>query len=130
MYDIYRSCSAIFFFGTPHQGANAATYGEMIGRVVGALPLSPSVYKEVLYGLKPNGEKISSVVGRFNDVLDRQIPERENILIYSFQEGKPLAGLAGFDGKVRANFKNSQHTSPYFSFRLSPIPPHTSTERA
>jgi hypothetical protein len=40
--DVSLSCTAIVFFGTPHQGANAAAYGEVLANVVGALPLSPS----------------------------------------------------------------------------------------
>ena len=54
-----QSCSAIFFFGTPHRGSSAARYGEILSNIVGALPGGFSLYKEILRGLKPNGEKLS-----------------------------------------------------------------------
>lgn len=93
------------FFGTPHQGANAAAYGEMLANLVGALPLFPSVYKEVLRGLKPDGEKLSNVTADFNDQLSKEMPAANKIQLYSFREGKPLTNLKKFDGKVGADVK-------------------------
>lgn len=95
-----QSCFAIFFFGTPHRGSNAARYGEILGSVIGALPSGISIYKEVLRGLKPNGEKLSLVEGDFNLLLDKNIPADQKIQIYSFQEGKAVTSLKLFDGKV------------------------------
>lgn len=95
-----QSSYAIFFFGTPHRGSSAARYGEILSNVVGALPGGPSMYKEVLRGLKPNGEKLSLVEGDFNQLLNRHIPADEKIQIYSFQEGKPLNSVKLGDGKV------------------------------
>lgn len=109
--DLSLSCSAIIFFGTPHQGANAAAYGEMVGSIVGALPLFPSVYKEVLHGLKPDSEKLSNVTTDFNDLLNRDVPADSKIQIYSFREGKPLTNLKKFDGKVGCCSPNPAVTS-------------------
>ena len=102
--DVSESCFAIFFFGTPHRGANAAAYGEIMSNVVGFLPGGPSVYKEILRGLKPDGEKLSNVEKDFNDILNKDIRPGEKLKIYSFQEGKPVSGVKGFDGKVTRTY--------------------------
>lgn len=105
MKDVSLSCTAIFFFGTPHQGANAAAYGDMLANLVGALPLFPSVYREVLRGLRPDGEKLSNVTADFNDLLNKEMPAANKIQLYSFREGKPLTNLKKFDGKVGVEMK-------------------------
>ena len=91
---------AIIFFGTPHLGANAARYGEMLSNIIGSLPGGLSIYKEVLRGLKPDGEKLSNINADFNDTLNTNVPAQEKIQIYNFQEGKPISGVKLFDGKV------------------------------
>ncbi|KFZ23237.1 hypothetical protein V502_02285 [Pseudogymnoascus sp. VKM F-4520 (FW-2644)] len=98
--DVSNCTFAIIFFGTPHPGANAARYGEIVSNIVGSLPGGFSVYKEVLRGLKPDGEKLSNINADFNDVLNKNIPAQEKIQIYNFQEGKPISSVKFFDGKV------------------------------
>lgn len=98
--DVGKYTFAIIFFGTPHLGASAARYGEMVSNVVGSLPGGLSVYKEVLRELKPDGEKLSNVNADFNDVLNKNVPAPDKIQIYSFQEGKPISSVKFFDGKV------------------------------
>ncbi len=98
--DVSKCTFAIIFFGTPHLGANAARYGEIVSNVVGSLPGGFSVYKEGLRGLKPDGEKLSNVNADFNDVLNKNVPAHGKIQIYSFQEGKPISSIKVFDGKV------------------------------
>ena len=98
--DVSKYTFAIMFFGTPHLGANAARYGEMVSNVVGSLPGGLSVYKEVLRGIKPDGEKLSNINADFNDILNLNIPAQEKIQIYSFQEGKPISSVKALDGKV------------------------------
>ncbi|KEF54771.1 uncharacterized protein A1O9_09213 [Exophiala aquamarina CBS 119918] len=95
-----QSCSAIFFFGTPHRGSSAARYGEILSNIVGALPGGFSLYKEILRGLKPDGEKLSLVEGDFNQLLNQNIPAHEKIQLYSFQEGKGLSSIKHLDGKI------------------------------
>jgi hypothetical protein len=95
-----QSCRAIFFFGTPHHGSSAARYGEILTNVVGALPGGFSMYKEVLRGLKSNGEKLSLVEGDFNQLLNQNIPADEKIQLFSFQESKGLSSMKLLDGKV------------------------------
>ena len=101
--DLATSCFAIIFFGTPHLGANAAVYGEMVATIVGSLPGGVSVYKEILRGLQPDGEKLSNVNADFNDLLNKAVPADQKIKIYSFQEGKPISSVKRFDGKVGSN---------------------------
>lgn len=101
MQDVALSCRYIMFFGTPHQGATIASYGEMLAAVVGALPLAPSTYKEILHGLQPDSEKLSSVTATFNNLLDSKLSESEKIFLYSFMEGMPMTNLNMPGGKVR-----------------------------
>ena len=108
--DISKCTFAIIFFGTPHLGANAARYGEMVSNVVGSLPGGLSVYKEVLRGLKPDGEKLANVNADFNDVLNKNVPAQDKIQIYSFQEGKPISSVKFFDGKVNVFSSNEAGT--------------------
>lgn len=101
-----QSCSAIFFFGTPHRGSSAAGYGKILSSVVGALPGGPSVYKELLRSLQFEGEKLSQVEADFNQLLNQNLPADEKIQLYSFQEGKPLTPVNLFDGKVVPDFSS------------------------
>jgi len=96
--DLGHSCPAIVFFGTPHLGANAAVYGDMVASIVSAI--GPSVYKDVLRGLKPDGEVLSNINTDFNDLLNKNIPPEQKIQIFSFQEGKGMTSIGKFDGKV------------------------------
>lgn len=100
MSDIYSSCHAIVFFGTPHRGASSAELGSMVANVVSVLPGSPSVYKDLLRNLRPDSEKLVSIIRDFNDILLRNAPASEKIQIYSFQEGKGYAAINIFDHKV------------------------------
>lgn len=79
--DVGKYTFAIIFFGTPHLGASAARYGEMVSNLVGSLPGGLSVYKEVLRGLRPDGEKLSNVNADFNDVLNMNVPALDKIQI-------------------------------------------------
>ena len=96
--DLGHSCPAIVFFGTPHLGANAAVYGDIVASIVSAI--GPSVYKDVLRGLKPDGEVLSNINTDFNDLLNKNIPPEQKIQIFSFQEGKGITSVSKFDGKV------------------------------
>lgn len=101
MQDVALSCRYMMFFGTPHQGATIASYGEMLAAAVGALPLAPSTYKEILHGLQPDSEKLSSVTATFNNLLDSKRSESDKIFLYSFMEGMPMTNLNMPGGKVR-----------------------------
>jgi len=96
--DLGHSCPATIFFGTPHLGASAAVYGEIVANVVGAIGVS--VYKELLRGLKPDGEVLANINTDFNDLLNKSIPPEQKIQIFSFQEGKGITSIGQFDGKV------------------------------
>ncbi|KIX93516.1 uncharacterized protein Z520_10694 [Fonsecaea multimorphosa CBS 102226] len=97
--DISRSSVAIFFFGTPHHGSDAAKYGEYLGKILETCGVG--VNKQILRGLQRNGEKLSSVERDFNDLINKPIPASEKLQICSFQEGKTVTGLKFFPiGKV------------------------------
>ena len=101
MQEVANFCRAIFFFGTPHLGANAADWAIVFSNIVGAIPLGVSTYKEILRGLAPDSEKLDNLARDFNDILNADIPFEQKIRIFSFQEGKGMAGLVKFDGKAR-----------------------------
>lgn len=90
----------LFFFGTPHRGASSAELGSMVANAVSVLPGGPSVYKRLLRNLRPDSEKLVSIIRDFNDILSRNAPASEKIQIYSFQEGKGYAAINIFDHKV------------------------------
>jgi hypothetical protein len=98
--DVSRSCFAVFFFGTPHRGSYAATYGKTLSNAVGAWLFSPDIYTEVLSQLQPGAEKLSMVERNFNSFLDEDRPSAEKVQIYSFYEVKGLSSLKLFNGKV------------------------------
>lgn len=100
MQQVYNQCRAIFFFGTPHLGAKAGEWGELITNIFGVMPIPVSTYSEVLHGLSPDSEKLEMVTKDFNDILDAEVPDEKRIKICSLREGRGLSGLKLFDGKV------------------------------
>ena len=98
--EVAKSCRAIFFFGTPHRGADAADWGLLLSNIIGTIPPGPSTYKEILKGLSPDSEKLDNLARDFNDILNATVSIEQKIKIFSFQEGKGMTGLARFDGKV------------------------------
>lgn len=106
MQEVANSCRAIFFFGTPHSGADAAEWGIVLSNIVGTIPLGPSTYKEILRGLSPDSEKLDNLTRDFNDILNADIPIQQKIKIFSFQEGKGMTGVARFDGKVSMRLRS------------------------
>ncbi|KAI1608488.1 hypothetical protein EDD36DRAFT_423386 [Exophiala viscosa] len=97
--DISDACTAIFFFGTPHRGSDAAKYGARMGMVLEILGFE--VNKTILEALRREGEKLSAVERDFNDLLNEPVPPSEKIQICSFREGRSLTGLNYFPvGKV------------------------------
>ena len=98
MRDLGQPCQAIIFFGTPHLRANAAEYGDMVAGIVGALGWR--VYRNVLRGLKPDGEVVASINMDFYDLLNRSTPTEQKIQILSFQESIGVAFGGWFDRQV------------------------------
>ncbi|KAI1620300.1 hypothetical protein EDD37DRAFT_613048 [Exophiala viscosa] len=95
--DISDSCTAMFFFGTPHRGTDAARYGVKLGMASEVLGLY--INKSILRALQRNGEYLSAIERDFNDLLNDPIPPSEKIQICSFQEGRALTGLRFFPVK-------------------------------
>ena len=94
------SCVAIMFFGTPHQGASAATLGKIVSNLVSILPLAPSMSTKLLGALRPDSEKLEQVLLDFNGVLDQQASTTSQMQLYSFREGLGYSKIKGFDSKV------------------------------
>lgn len=93
--DIVASCRAIVFMGTPHLGADAAAWGEVLSNIVGALPGAPSTETRVLRGLQPESELLDRITRNFNRLLDGN-----KIRICTVQEGRGLTGIQGASSKV------------------------------
>lgn len=113
--DISDSCSAIFFFGTPHRGSDAARYAVILGTALELMGLQ--VNKSILRALQHNSETLSAIEGDFNDRLNEPIPASEKIQICSVQEGRSLTGVKLFPVK-----KVNTSTSKIFVPFLTPLP--------
>lgn len=100
MQDMSRACRAIFFFGTPHHGADMADWGAVLSNIIGSIPGGPSVFEKVLRGLAPDSEKLELVTRDFNDILNENVPVNEKIQICSVQEGSGMTRLNLVDQKV------------------------------
>lgn len=99
--DLGLSCRHIFFFGTPHLGAEIASWGEMLRCIIAAVPGGPSTYPEILRGLSPDSETMDNINRRFNDLLnDSTVPVADKIHICSFQECAGPGNARGLGGKV------------------------------
>lgn len=100
--DIVTSCQAVVFMGTPHLGADAADWGEMLSNIVGALPGGPSTNSRVLRGLQPESEILDRITRNFNRLLtDNQIR------ICTVQEGQGMTGVRGASNKVCYRLKHN-----------------------
>ena len=104
MQEVARYCRAIFFFGTPHLGANVAEWGVVLSNIVKAIPGGPKIYKGILDGLGPASEKLQGLTKDFNDFLDTE----QRIKICSLQEGRGMTSVSGFGDKVSALPSKSQ----------------------
>jgi hypothetical protein len=98
--DLFSSCHAIIFMGTPHLGAEVAAWGTTMSNVVGALPGGFSTYSGVLRGLEPDSESLYTITRRFNEILNRAIPDCDKIQICSVQEGLGMSSIKGAGSKV------------------------------
>jgi len=96
--DLGQSCQAIIFFGTPHLGPNATEYGDKVAGFVDVL--RRRVSRNVLRGLKPDGEVVASINMDFYDLLNRSTPTEQKIQILSFQESIGVAFGGWFDRQV------------------------------
>lgn len=98
--DLKRSCHAIIFMGTPHQGANIASWGNTLVNIVGALPGGFSTDNRVVRELAPEGEVLSNISRRFNEYLSEYLLPREKIQICSVQEGRGKSSVKGIGDKA------------------------------
>lgn len=102
--DLFPSCQAIVFMGTPHAGADIAAWGTWTSNIVGALPGGITTYSKVLQGLQPDSETLYAITRRFNEILNQSIPDAEKIQICSVQEGKGMSSVKGASSKVCYSF--------------------------
>ncbi|KAH0035178.1 hypothetical protein KCU78_g2096, partial [Aureobasidium melanogenum] len=104
--DLFSSCRAIIFMGTPHLGAEVAAWGTMMSNIVGALPGGFSTYSGVLRGLEPDSETLYTITRSFNAILNRAIPDCDKIQICSVQEGLGMSSIKGAGSKVVPDYSS------------------------
>ena len=95
--DVGESCSAIFFFGTPHQGADIAAWGDLVRGVIRVLPGGPSTYNGLLKDLEPDSRLLAVIARNFNARLLRD----NKIRVCSIQEGRGMTRTNIGNTKVR-----------------------------
>jgi len=122
--DLFSSCQAIVFMGTPHVGADIAAWGTWTSNIVGALPGGFATYSKVLEDLKPESQTLYSISRRFNEILNQPIPSSEKIQICSVQEGKGMSSVKGASSKVCYSFPWSSELTESRWF-LIPLPSST-----
>ncbi len=100
---VLDSTFALVFFGTPHRGsANYTDFGRYVARV-GSL-LTMSRYNDnIIRNLAPNTEILTRLRHDFDRTYNYMV---ENNIFESstFQEGKGLSSLPGFQDKVHPLF--------------------------
>lgn len=98
--DVLSSCRAIIFMGTPHLGAGAAFWGTIMSDILGALPGGFATNRKIVAGLELDSEILDNISKRSNEILDRHVPERDEIQICSVQEGLGMTSIKGAGSKV------------------------------
>ncbi|KAH8796346.1 hypothetical protein BGZ57DRAFT_746706, partial [Hyaloscypha finlandica] len=93
--EIYSSCEAIIFFGTPHRGSGAAKWAVLLGNIASAAQFDTNI--GIARDLDPSGgsDKLEELRRDFNDIL-----EEGKIKIHTFQEAFGIAGLKIVSSKI------------------------------
>jgi hypothetical protein len=85
--EILQSCTGIVFMGTPHRGADLASWGALLSRLVNTMTLSSAVRTDLLRDLKTRSKTLQ--------IISRQFVQRGNrINIVSFYERKATRSLS------------------------------------
>ncbi len=93
----------IVFLGTPHCGSTYAAWEEIAGNLA-QLALHDS-HKKIIGTLEVNSEVLDNIHEEFKSIV-----HQASIKVHSFQEGRGMSGIKGFDGKV--NVKISCYVTP------------------
>jgi pimeloyl-ACP methyl ester carboxylesterase len=93
--EIYLSCEAIIFFGTPHRGSGLAKWAVLLGNIASAAQFDTNT--GVARDLVPSGgsDKLEELRRDFHDIL-----EEGKIKIHTFQEGFGIKGLGIVGSKI------------------------------
>ncbi|KAI9162705.1 putative Kinesin light chain [Paramyrothecium foliicola] len=83
----------IVFLGTPHRGSAQAAWG-MVATNIARLALLDS-NKGLVAGLLVNNEVLDNIQEQFINLL-----HDSDIKVHSFQEGRGVSGVSGFNGKI------------------------------
>ena len=99
LHDIYSSTHAVIFFGTPHRGSDAASWGLIASNIAKAAQMD--VNDAILRDLDPasGSSKLLELRRDFHDIL--QDPRQQSPLqLYTFQEELGMTSLGALGGKV------------------------------
>lgn len=93
--DMSRQCPAIVFFGTPHRGSDAASWGLMLSKIAQAAMFDTN--SAILNDLHPSSgsSKLEDIERDFNPFLKR-------MKIYTFQESVAVTGFGPLSNRVRS----------------------------
>jgi hypothetical protein len=104
--DLEKSCRHILFFGTPHLGADIASWGTWFADKLGKTPGGPSTYQEILRGLERDSETLDNIHDHFSSLINNdKIPVTERIHISSFLETAGPGSFKGAGSKVRKPYR-------------------------
>ncbi|KAK3990682.1 hypothetical protein QBC44DRAFT_324600 [Cladorrhinum sp. PSN332] len=90
---------AIIFLGTPHRGSEFSGWGTVAANLA-KLALQDS-NDMILRDLDISGEILDRIDEEFKNLV-----QKNEIRIHSFQEGRGISGIKGFEGKVVEDFSS------------------------
>lgn len=96
---LYKACydriGGVVFCGTPHRGSDAAGWGVLASRMVTMAFMDSNA--KLLSDLRTDSEALDIIQEEFLEIL---CLSPTSIRVHSFQEGRALSGVKGFDDKV------------------------------
>lgn len=88
--DVGNSILAIMFVGTPHLGADIASWARL-GTSIASLVTRPA--RDLVRVLEPGSEMLASIQDRFHSILRSKRDDGQEILITCFYEELPMLGV-------------------------------------
>lgn len=92
--DCFQRIRSIIFCGTPHRGSDAAAWGRLASNIVAAAFIDST--SRLLTDLEVDSQILDLVHEDFLKLL-----HEHRIRVHSFQEGRAMTGIKGFNDKVK-----------------------------
>ena len=104
MTQIEKRTIGIAFLGTPHHGADIASWGSYATAVVN---IARNANKDIVGTLKPDSEMLQITQENFYDVLERRKREDRSVEITCFYEELAVKAIGFVSTPVRVSFVSS-----------------------